>query len=229
MDIRKSEKPKDTSQTEDKKQSNSSNSSDKLAYKSGRITRPSAKLILPPAVQGKLSAITQEYGIPFDLSNISLTGNMPEQVKALRQIVEMVEGNSKLLPEMLKLIKRLMKAEISLAKFHRGCTTAALKHQEKLDKVTSDIFLKMAGYGQKASKREHRTNVRNQIIEKRTAAYQDYYQNTVYGEESKIIDVEFETLASNKKILTESKAQKVTFNSERKQKVQAYVDSAFTD
>lgn len=229
MDIRKSEKPKNETHVEDKKQSNPSQTFDKLAYKSGQITRPSAKLMLPPAVQGKLSAITQEYGIPFDLSNISLVGDMPSQVKALRQIVEMVEGNSKLLPEMLKLIKRLMKAEISLAKFHRGCVTASVKHQEKLDKVTSDIFLKMAGYGQKASKREHRTNVRNQLIEKRTQVYSDYYTNTVYGEESKIIDVEAEVLASNKKILTESKTQKAKFDSDRKQKVQVYVDSAFTD
>lgn len=229
MDIRKSEKTENKTQVEDKKQSESFKTSDKLAYKSGQITRPSAKLMLPPAVQGKLSAITQEYGIPFDLSNISLVGDMPSQVKALRQIVEMVEGNSKLLPEMLKLIKRLMKAEISLAKFHRGCVTASVKHQEKLDKVTSDIFLKMAGYGQKASKREHRTNVRNQLIEKRTQVYRDYYTKTVYGEESKIIDVEAEVLASNKQILTESKTQKVKFDSDRKQKVQAYVDSAFTD
>ena len=139
----------------------------------------------------------------------------------------MVEGDSKLLPEMLKLIRRLMKSEISLAKFHRGCTTAAVKHQEKLDKVSSDIFLKMAGYQQKASKREHRTNVRNQLIEKRTAAYSDYYQNTVYGEEAKIIDAEFEILASNKKVMTEGKQQRVKFDSERKQKINQYVQSVF--
>lgn len=229
MDIRKTPRESNQETSPQSTKSEQSKVKESVQYKSGQITRPSAKLILPPAVQGKLSAITQEYGIPFDLSNISLTGDMPSQVKALRQIVEMVEGNSKLLPEMLKLIKRLMKAEISLAKFHRGCTTAAVKHQEKLDKVTSDIFLKMAGYGQKASKREHRTNVRNQLIEKRTQVYRDYYTNTVYGEESKIIDVEAEVMASNKKILTESKSQKVKFDSDRKQKVQAYVDSAFTD
>lgn len=229
MDIRKPEKQKSETSSEDKKQSTPFTASSSITYKSGQITRPNSKLILPPAVQGKLSAITQEYGIPFDLSNISLVGDMPSQIKALRQIVEMVEGNSKLLPEMLKLVKRLMKAEISLAKFHRGCTTAALKHQEKLDKVTSDIFLKMAGYGSKASKREHRTNLRNQLIEKRTQVYSDYYNNTVYGEESKIIDVEAEVMVSNKKILSESKSKKITFDSERKQKVQAYVDTAFTD
>lgn len=231
MDIRKSEKPKTETQVEDEKpkSSSSSTSSEKLTYKAGLVTRPDAKLMLPPAVQVKLSEITKQYGLPIDLSNVSLTGDMPSQIKAMRQVVEMIEGNSKLLPELMKLMKRLFKAEIKLAQFHKLTVKAAIKHQEKIDKQAADIFLQMAGYGQKASKREHRTNVRNSIIEKRTAAYQDYYQNTVYGEESKIIDVEFETLASNKKILTESKAQKVTFDSERKKKVQAYVDSAFTN
>lgn len=230
MDIRK---PKEAT-TEETKASNQSKqssgtASDKLTYKAGLVTRPDAKLMLPPAIQGKLSAITQQYGLPIDLSNIGLTGDMPSQIKVMRQIVEMVEGNSKLLPELMKLMKRLFKAEIKLAQFHKLTVKAALKHQEKIDKQTADIFLQMAGYGQKASKREHRTNVRNSIIEKRTQAYQDYYQNTVYGEESKIIDVEFETLASNKKILTESKTQQVKFNADRKKKVEEYVQSAFTD
>lgn len=225
MDIRKPE----TTSVKDEQKSTPSGSSNSVKYKAGLVNTADAKLILPPAVQTKLSALTAKYGISFDLSNVALDGKMADNVKALRKIVDMIEGDSKLLPEMLKLIKKLMKAEISLAKFHRGCVTASVKHQEKLDKVTSDIFLKMAGYGQKASKREHRTNVRSQIIEKRTQAYQDYYQNTVYGEESRIIDVEFETLASNKKILGDSKTQQVKFNAERKQKVNEYVQSAFTD
>ena len=225
MDIRKP----DTSTVKDEKKVTTNKEVETPKYKAGLVNTADAKLILPPAVQTKLSALTTKYGIPFDLSNIGLDGKMADNVKALRKIVEMIEGDSKLLPEMLKLIKKLMKAEINLAKFHIGCVTASIKHQEKLDKVTSDIFLKMAGYGQKASKREHRTNVRTQIIEKRTQAYSDYYQNTVYGEESKLIDVEFETLASNKKILGESKTQEVKFNAERKQKVSEYVQSAFTE
>lgn len=229
VDIRKPKEKKTEDKTEGKKPKSSDTSTDKLTYKAGTISTADAKLMLPPAIQGKLSALSTKYGIPFDLSNIALDGKMAENIKAMRKIVEMVEGDSKLLPEMLKLIKRLMKSEISLAKFHRGCVTASLKHQEKLDKVTADIFLKMSGYQQKASKREHRTNVRNQIIEKRTQAYSDYYQDTVYGEESKIIDVEFEVLASNKKILSEGKTQQIKFNAERKQKIDEYVKSAFTD
>lgn len=230
MDIRK---PKETTKAKEEKTSKSAqathSSTDKLTYKAGTLQTADAKLMLPPAIQGKLTAITQKYGLPIDLSNVSLSGDMPSQIKAMRQIVEMVEGNSKLLPELMKLMKRLFKAEIKLAQFHKLTVKAALKHQEKIDKQTADIFLQMAGYQSKSSKREHRTNVRNQIIEKRTQAYSDYYQNTVYGEECKIIDVEFETLASNKKILNESKTQQVKFNADRKKKVAEYVNSAFTD
>jgi hypothetical protein len=196
-------------------------------FKAGVVNTADAKLILPPAIQQKLTALTTKYGIPFDLSNIGLDGKMADNVKALRTIVDMVTGDSKLLPEMLKLIKQLMNAEIKLAQFHRGVVTASLKHQKKIDKYTADIFLKMAGYGAKATKLEHRTNVRNQLKERRTAAYGNYYQNTVYGAEAEIIDSEFETLASNKRILKESKQERIKLDSERKQKINQYVQSAY--
>jgi hypothetical protein len=225
MDIRKPKESKTATENKAPKAA----SKETVQYKAGILQTADAKVMLPPAIQGKLSALTSKYGIPFDLSNIALDGKMAENIKAFRKIVDMVEGDSKLLPEMLKLIRRLMKSEISLAKFHRGCTTAAIKHQEKLDKVTADIFLKMAGYQANSVKREHRTNLRNQLKEKRTQAYTNYYQNTVYAEESAIVDVEFETLASNRKILSESKTQQIKFDADRKKKVAEYVQSAFTD
>jgi hypothetical protein len=198
-------------------------------FAAGTVLTANASEMLPEFVQFKLKALTTKYGIPFDLDNISLNGDMAEQVKALRKITEMVEQNSKLLPEMLKLIKRLLRAEIKLAQFHRGVTTAAFKHQEKLDKFTADIFLKMAGYQSKSAKLEHRTNVRSKLVEKRTQAYSNHYNNTVYGEEAKIIDAEFEVLESNKKILSASKTKVANFNAERKQKINEYVESAFAD
>jgi hypothetical protein len=198
-------------------------------FAAGTVLTANASEMLPEFVQFKLKALTTKYGIPFDLDNIGLNGDMAEKVKALRKITEMVEQNSKLLPEMLKLVKRLLRAEIKLAQFHRGVTTAALKHQEKLDKFTADIFLKMAGYQSKSAKLEHRTNVRSKLVAKRTQAYSNHYNNTVYGEESKIIDAEFEVLESNKKILSASKTKVANFNAERKQKINEYVESAFAD
>lgn len=226
MDIRK---PQDQNSSAKNQQSNSQEASKKEAFKAGVIQTADAKVMLPPAIQSKLSALTSKYGIPIDLSNIGLDGKMAENVKAVRSIVEMIEGDSKLLPEMFKLIRRLMKAEIKLAQFHKLVTREAIKHQQKLDKHTADIFLAMSGYQSKAVKLEHRTNVRNQLKEKRTEAYANYYNNSVYGEESKIIDVEYEVLESNKKILSASKTQQINFNAQRKQKVQQYVDSAFAD
>jgi hypothetical protein len=198
-------------------------------FKSGIVQTADAKLMLPPAIQGKLTAIGVKYGVPFDLSNIGLDGKMAENVKALRTISDMALADSKLLPEMMRLIKQLFRAEIKLAQFHKLVTKASIKHQEKLDKQTADIFLAMAGYQAKSTKLEHRTNVRNKLKEKRTQAYSNHYQNSVFGAESELIDVEYSLLESNRKILTASKTKKFEANNERKEKIHAYVQSAFTD
>jgi hypothetical protein len=198
-------------------------------FKAGVIKTADAKLMLPPAIQGKLTALGEKYGVPFDLSNIGLDGKMAENVKTLRAIADMATAESKLLPEMIKLIRQLMRAEIKLAQFHKLVTKAALKHQQKLDKQTADIFLMMAGYGAKATKLEHRTNVRSELKKKRAEAYANHYDNSVFGEESKIIDAEFEMLESNRQILTASKTERINLNNERKQKIEQYVQSAYTN
>lgn len=204
-------------------------SEEKVKFKAGLAKTADAKILIPPAIQCKLTELGSKYGLPFDLANIGLDGKMSENVRAIRKIADMVEGDSKLLPEMLKQIRRLMRAEIKLAQFHKLLVKAAIKHQEKLDKETAEIFLAMAGFKSKTSKLEHRTNVRSQLKEKRTKAYEQYYNNSVFGEESKLIDVEFEVLESNRKILMDGKAERIKFNSERQQKIADYVQSAYQD
>lgn len=198
-------------------------------FKSGVVQTADAKLMLPPAIQGKLSTLSQKYGLNFDLSNIGLDGKMSENVRAIRQIADMVTADSKLLPEMMKQIRRLMRAEIKLAQFHKLVVKESIKHQEKLDKQTADIFLAMAGYQTKSTKLEHRTNVRNQLKEKRTQAYSSYYQNSVFGAESEIIDAEFSILESNRKILTGSRTKRLELDNQRKQKINDYVQNAFAN
>jgi hypothetical protein len=198
-------------------------------FKAGQVQQASAKLMLPPAIQGKLSAISKAYGLPIDLSQISLQSATPENIKALRNITELLTANSKLLPELMKLTARLLKSDIKLAEFHVNLTKCAVKHQTKLDKATADIWLTMAGYGAKSSKLEHRTNVRESLINRRTEAYGEYYQNSVYGTESKIIDVEYQIAASNRQILADGKQQKMESTQSRKQKLQEYINSAFVD
>lgn len=198
-----------------------------LSFKAGLVTTADAKLMLPPPIQKKLSDIGAKYGLKFDLANIALDGKMAANVQAMRAIVDKVNGDSKLLPEMLKLIKQLFRAEIKLAKFHKLLTKAAIQHQEKLDKETADIFLMMAGYQSRSAKLEHRTNTRNALKEERTQAYKDYYSESVYGQESRLIDTEFAILESNRSILTESKTKRLQANAERRRKIQQYVDTAY--
>lgn len=198
-------------------------------FKAGIVQQASSKLMLPPAIQSKLSAISKAYNLPIDLAAISLQSATPENIKALRNITELLTANSKLLPELMKLTAKLLKSDIKLAEFHVNLTKCAVKHQEKIDKATADIWLSMAGYGAKSSKLEHRTNVRDALIQKRTAAYEGYYDNSVYGAESKIIDVEYEIAASNRQILADGKQQKMESTQSRKKKLQEYINSAFVD
>jgi hypothetical protein len=222
MDIRKPDQ-------QQQQNTSSESTKEQEKFKAGVAQTADAKILIPPAIQSKLTTLGSKYGVPFDLANIALDGKMAENVKAIRKIADMVEGDSKLLPEMLKQIRRLMRAEIKLAQFHKLLVKAAIKHQERLDKETAEIFLMMAGFKSNTTKLEHRTNVRNQLKEKRTNAYVNYYDQTVYGEESKLIDVEFEVLESNKKILTEGKAERINLSQERQQKIADYVQSAYQD
>lgn len=223
MDIRK---PKST---ETKEPKSGAKQGSQNQFKAGTIQTADAKLIIPPAIQIKLTSLGKKYNLPFDLSSIALDGKMADNVKAMRKIADMVSADSKLLPEMLKQIKRLMKAEIKLVEFHKTLVTEAIKHQEKIDRTTADIFLQMAGYQSRSTKLEHRTNARNAIKEKRTQAYTNYYQNTVFASEAEIIDAEYELLASNNRILKESKLERANLTSERRNRINDYVRSAYRD
>lgn len=198
-------------------------------YKAGVVQQASAALMIPPAIGAKLSAISKSFGLPIDLGQVSLGDSTPENIKSLRKITDLLTGNSKLLPELMKLTNQLLKADIKLSEFHVNLTKAALKHQEKLDKSSAEIWLAMAGYQAKSGKLEHRTNVRTALIEKREAAYESLYQDSVYGAESRVIDAEYAIASSNRKILADSKAQKMESINQRKEKLKAYVDSAFSD
>jgi hypothetical protein len=198
-------------------------------FKAGVVGQASAALMIPPAIGTKLTAISKSFGLPIDLGQISLLDSNPDNIKALRKVTDLLTGNSKLLPELMKLTNQLLKADIKLSEFHVNLTKSAVKHQEKLDKASADIWLAMAGYGSKSGKLEHRTNTRTALIEKRDAAYADYYQDSVYGAEAKIIDAEYSIASSNRAILAEAKTQKMESISDRKMKLKAYVDSAFAD
>ncbi|NER27808.1 MAG: hypothetical protein F6J89_09280 [Symploca sp. SIO1C4] len=187
----------------------------------------SSEKLLPPMVQAKLTALGQKFGLPFDLGKIDLTGNLAENVRALRKIAELAETNAKLLPEMLKLARKLCRAEIKEAQYYRAATKMALSHQTKLDKYSADIFLQLVQHEAKSTRLEYRTNQKAQLIKRRAEARRNYYQNTEYATEIELIDLEIENLEANNKLLKESKTKKLESNQQRKQKLKEYYNSAF--
>lgn len=198
-----------------------------LTYKAGSAVQASSTSMLPKPVAAKLMEISKSYGLPLDLSSITLQEATPQKVKALRGVVSLIANNSQLLPEILKLAKQLLNADIKLSGFHKKLTEAALEHQTTIDKDTADIFLQMAGYAAGAAKLQYRTNTRNELIDKRRIAYENLYENSVFGNESRVIDAEYELLASDRQILADSKIQRKKATSERKQAARAYIDQAF--
>lgn len=222
MDIRRTD-PNFHQPVERKEPSNT----ESKTFKTGTIPHASGRLMIPPALQSTLDTLGQKYGLPLNLNEIALDGTLAEKISATRKIVDMANADSKLLGEMFKLVRQLMKSELRLAEFHKKVVKEALRFNETIDRQTSEIFLAMAGYKAKSAKLEHRTNLRNNLTLKRQNAYMNYYSSSVYGEESKIIDVEYETLASNQRILSEGKQERIKLDAQRKQKLAEYVQSAY--
>lgn len=195
-------------------------------FKAGSHLTASANM-LPAPVRARLSALSQSYGLPIDLGNVGLGDASPENIKALRSLADMAKANSKLLPELMKLSKQLMAADIKQAEFMQRLNDAALRHGEKLDTATAQIFSRFAQSQAKSAKLEHRTNTRNELLEKRSAAYASYYSQSVYGAESSLIDLEYSLKATDNQILADSKQHRLKATSERKARLQQYLDSAY--
>lgn len=220
MDIR----PKQTTETTTKTETTTETT---VKFKTGTVPHASGRLMIPPSIQTTLDVLSEKYGLPLNLNEVALDGTLADKIAATRKIVDLVNADSKLLPEMFKLVRKLLKSELRLAEYHKKVVKEAIRFNTTIDKQTSDIFLAMAGYKAKSSKTEHRTNTRAKLIEQRTEAYTKYQEDSVFKNESAVIDAEFAVLASNNKILSESKTQKVDLDNERKEKLNEYVMRAY--
>ena len=218
MEIKKQSKRKTANQSELKDE-----------YKVNTHQTVDSRVFLPPAIQGKLTALGQKFGLPFDLGNVDLTGNLAENVRALRTIAELAETNAKLLPEILKLARKLCRAEIKEAQYYRAATKMALNHQAKLDKYSADIFLQLVKHSAKSNRLEYRTNQKAELVRRKAEARRNYYQNTEYATEIELIDIEIQNLEANNKLLKASKTQILESNQQRRKKLQEYYNSAFGD
>lgn len=202
-------------------------------FKTGVVHQASAAQMIPPVIAQRFKVLAANYGLELDLGNVSLADVTPDAIKAFRAKIELLAANAKLLPELMKLTKKLINADIQLAEFHRDLVKVSNEHQIKLDKATADIWLSMAGYGSKSGKLEHRTNVRSQLTQKQDELYSQYYQDSVYGKELQILDTQFKIKTSNQQILAAGRTQKMELNGQsfearqkRKQELDAYIASA---
>lgn len=198
-------------------------------YKAGVITQASATLMIPQAIRSKLTHISQVYSLPFDMGTMSLQDITPEKVKAFGEIVRMYTRNSKLLPEILKLSKQMLNADVTMAQYHSKITSASIKHQEGIDKATAEIFYNCAKASIKASKLEIKTNKLTEAKTARFGAWKKLNEESIFADELDVIDAELVQRTSIHKSLTASKKAKIEFNGKNRKDDIDYQNATFVE
>lgn len=198
-------------------------------FKTGVITQASATLMIPQAIRSKLTHISKVYSLPFDMGTISLQDITPEKVKAYSEIVRMYTRNSKLLPEILKISKQMLDADVTMAQYHSKITSASIKHQEGIDKATAEIFYNCAKASIKASKLEQKTNKLTEVKNARFDAWKTFNEDSLFADEMGIIDAELIQRTTVQKSLLASKKAKIEFNGKNRIDDIDYQKASFVD
>jgi hypothetical protein len=193
----------------------------------GKTRTSSAVAIIPADLANRLSLFSERYGLPFDLGQLSIDQVTPEKIQAMRKLANMISANSKLLPELVKQTKRLMKADISQATANAELAKAQLKHQEKLDKVVADLFISCAQHKASSNLLASKTARRVALIEQRNQLQTKYNEETIYANESNLLDVQYSLLVDTAKLSADGRQMRMEASHRDKREMQAYIDSAF--
>jgi hypothetical protein len=215
-----------TQKTPLKRRVKPSNSESKLTQN----THATAKSLLPPIIASKLTQFSQAYGLNFDLGNLNFDSINPEEVKAYRTLVEIIQNKAELLPEILKLSKQVMKADLKMADAQSQLANAAMQHQVKLDEKTAEILLNFQKFEHKSKALASRLARIQKLREREFEARQEFYENSVLGDALERVDIKIEQrqLVQNQlqgqkvKTLKNKTQRKLDTNEQR----QTYIDSA---
>ena len=178
-------------------------------------------------IQSALSDFLGRCGIPLDLNQPWVQQLTPENTKAIIQLGEQARRNAKFLPEVVAAIRKLATAEVAEAKAKKSIVKIAAECGYAIDQQQAEAFLILTNYQQKQKRLEKRIQTLAQLKQKRTQAYEGYYENSVAGTQARIIDAEFEVMGESQKILEGSRMKKLEFKKQQKQSAADYYDQAF--
>ena len=183
--------------------------------------------VLPPEMQAALTGLLGRHGISLDLNESWVNQLNPQTTKAIMQIGEQAKRNAKFLPEIVSAIKKLAHAEVAEAVAKKSIVAIAAKAGYAIDKEQAEAFMLLTNYQQKQKRMEKRVQTLAALKEKRTSAYEAYYENSVAGTQARIIDAEFEVMGESQRILEASKTKKLEFKKQQRQAAADYYNQAF--
>lgn len=195
---------------------------------SGTVTTKAADFI-PPMARGILQNLSKQYNLPFDIGSVELSNDkFASQIGSLKKIVGLLNANSKLLPELLKLVKQVVNADLKLANFHKQATKLAMEHKTQLDRETADMFLTMFNYQQKSSRLESKVNRRAALAANRTQAIAAFHQGA-FSEAVALTNAEYEIALSDKRANSAAKIAAKKASQGDRERLRNYTALAFTN
>lgn len=170
--------------------------------------------VIPPQAQAMIKAQFQSVGLNFDISQLALNKDNRKSLDNLRETVDLIQNNAKLLPEIASLLKKTMKAATKQAKFNADVAKAAMKEQLKIDNAHADVLLGMMGYNQGRNKIQARLERKAKQMQKVEEARARFY-DTTWGKKAQVIDAHWANLedialeqAETKRIKSEKSKQR---------------------
>lgn len=195
-------------------------------FKAGQYQTSNAAMI-PAPIAALLSQVSQQYGLPFDMGKLTLQQMTPDNLNQFRTIVDMMRRNAKLIPEFVKLAKQLLKADYKMVEYYKDVTKLGIKHQEKIDKATADIFASMVKHTAKSALLEYKTNRRADLKNAQNNAELNFFEDSVIGDAVQLANATIERQIDTQRMLTASKKNKINFNAIRRQDDIRHNESAY--
>lgn len=174
--------------------------------------------VIPAPIQSMMATQFKSVGLNFDVSKIALNKDNRQSLKNLRETVELIQNNSKLLPEIATCLKKAMKAATKQAKFNADIAKSAMKEQLKIDNAHADVLLGLMGYTEGRNKIQARLERKKLQMEKRHEARTRYY-DTTWGKEAQTIDAIWANVTDV--ALEKHETKKLKSNAKKQRKVES--------
>lgn len=172
--------------------------------------------VIPAPIQSMIATQFKSVGLNFDVSKLALNKDNRQSLKNLRETVELIQNNSKLLPEIASCLKKAMKAATKQAKFNADIAKSAMKEQLKIDNAHADVLLGLMGYTEGRNKIQARLERKQKAMERTQQARERFY-DTTWGKQAQVIDAKWQNMTDM--VLEQEETKKKKSDAVKKRKI----------